>query len=57
MSSVRLQCVSVVFNWCSVTLLEGSSVIRVFYRAGIQRYCFLSLTFLGIEALTYSAAI
>lgn len=57
MSSVRLQCVSVVFNWCSVTLLEGSSVIRVFYRVGIQRYRFLSLTFLGIEALTYSAAI
>ncbi len=44
MSSVRPRCVSVVFNWCSVTLLEGSSVINVFSRVGIQPYCFIRLT-------------
>lgn len=44
MSSVRPRSVSVVFNWCSVTLLEGSSVINIFSRVGIQPYCFIGLT-------------
>lgn len=57
MSSVRPRCVSVVFNWCSVTLLEGSSVINVFSRVAIQPHCLAGLTCFSWRADMISRAL